>query len=57
MPSRQEAIMNTRIGPTLFSLFSAALVTFTMLASVDTLATSQPTAAQVARVTSSTASV
>jgi len=49
--------MNSRIAPTLFSIFSAAVVTLTMLASVNGLATSQPTAAQLARVASSTASV
>ena len=47
--------MNTkRIAPTLFSLVSAALVTIAMLASVDSLATSQPGAAQLARAASST---
>ena len=40
--------MNTRTAPTIFSFFSAALMTIAMLASVNGLATSQPTAAQVA---------
>lgn len=49
--------MNSRTAPTVFSFFGAALVTFTMLASVNGLATSQPSAAQVARIASSTPSV
>jgi hypothetical protein len=40
--------MNTRTAPTVVSFFSAVVVTLAMLASVDTLATSQPTEAQLA---------
>ena len=40
--------MTTRTAPTLLAFFSAAVMTVAMLAGVDGLATSQPTAAQVA---------
>lgn len=41
--------MNTRIAPRLYALASAAFFTLLMLASVDGLATSQPSDAQLAR--------
>lgn len=49
--------MNSRIAPTLCSVFGAAIVTIAMLASVNGLATGQSTAAQLMRAASSTASV
>ena len=43
--------MNTnRTAPMLIAFFSAAAVTLAMLATVNGLATSQPTAAQIAHV-------
>ncbi|MFY9510120.1 MAG: hypothetical protein WAQ05_04005 [Rubrivivax sp.] len=41
--------MNTRIAPRLYALASAAFFTVMMLASVNGLATSQPSEAQLAR--------
>jgi hypothetical protein len=41
--------MNTRIAPRLFALASAAFFTVLMLASVNGLATSEPSAGQLAR--------
>lgn len=41
--------MNTRIAPRLFALASAAFFTVLMLASINGLATSEPTEAQLAR--------
>lgn len=41
--------MNTRIAPRLFALASAAFFTVLMLASINGLATSDPSAAQLAR--------
>ena len=43
--------MNTRNAPRLFAFFSAAVLTVAMLASVDTLATRQRTASQLAQST------
>lgn len=45
--------MNTRIAPRLYALASAAFFTLLMLASVDGLATSQPSDAQLARAAAS----
>ena len=41
--------MNTRTAPRFFALASAAFFTVLMLASIDRLATSEPSAAQLAR--------
>jgi len=51
----RTATMNTRTTSTLFSLFSAAVVTLAMLAAVNGLATSEPSQAQVARLATSMA--
>jgi hypothetical protein len=41
--------MNTRTAPRLIAFFSAAFVTVVMLASVNGLATSEPSPAQLAQ--------
>ena len=45
----KEATMNTRTAPRLIAFFSAAFLTLVTLASINTLATSEPSAAQMAR--------
>jgi hypothetical protein len=44
----KDTTMNTRTAPTLIALASALIATIVMLTGVDTLATSQPTPAQIA---------
>ena len=41
--------MNTRTAPRLIAFFSAAFLTLVTLTSLDALATSEPSAAQLAR--------
>ena len=41
--------MNTRTAPRLIAFFSAAFLTLLTMASINTLATSEPSAAQLAR--------
>jgi hypothetical protein len=45
----KEATMNTRTAPRLIAFFSAAFLTLVTLTSINTLATSEPSAAQLAR--------